>query len=258
MQNLLKLKQSLKEVTRIKINKETRCCSSIATHNINKSLLGPEFDPSILDESKRSNKINLKTKSKTKKTPSSKLSDNINCDTSFQQKTSLNLSQMFNYYANHPINDKQNRKQNKNHPNAYRSYTSASVNKQKHPKSKSTHPSIVLAPQQRGRLNSTNYAQMQKKDKKLAKRLDISMNKYNKIFESKSNSKSKSKNKGISKRSKIVDIKLLRYLKGKASRSYSRSEGVDSQSKAHQKDFQKHPALNFLFNLKSISSTSAK
>ena len=88
-----------------KNKRENRWCSSIAAHNIDNSLLGPEFDPAVLEETRKSNKINLK--SKTKKTPNSKTNENITGDISFQQnRTSVNLSKMFNNYANQPIPEK--------------------------------------------------------------------------------------------------------------------------------------------------------
>ena len=102
---------------------------------------------------------------------------------------------------------KNNRKTNKNQSHAYRSYTSSSVTKKKHPKSKGNYPAIILAPQQnRGRFTSTNHAGRLKKEKQIAKILDLPASKYNLIFGSKNTSKSKSKTKGLSKGSKIFDI----------------------------------------------------
>ena len=159
--------------------RENRCCSSIATHNINKSLMSSEFEPRIFDETRKSNKINLRSKSKWRKTPVNKQNDRKGgIDSSFTHKTSLTLSQMFNYYANHPINEKQWRKYRKNMQNAYRSYTSNSVNKKKYVKSK-PYPSIVLGGKgNKKRFTSTNHWNMSKKDKQLAKILDIPLNKY--------------------------------------------------------------------------------
>jgi hypothetical protein len=114
---------------KIKNKRKNRCWSSIAAHNLNRSLLGSEFDPIIFDESRKSNKINLRSKSKTKKSPKVKQIDESVADSSFQQKNSLNLSQMFNYYTNQPLLDKGSRKPNKNLLNAYKSYNNSSVSK---------------------------------------------------------------------------------------------------------------------------------
>lgn len=102
---------------------------------------------------------------------------------------------MFNYYANQPILEKHG-KGKKSNSGAYRSYTSSSVNKNKHPRSKSGYPSIIIAPDlSRSRYTSTNQAVNLKKERNIAKILDVPMTKYSQIMTSKSTSKSKSKSK---------------------------------------------------------------
>lgn len=49
-----------------KSKRKNRCGSSIAAHNLNRSLLETEFEPVILEDSRKTNKINLRSKSKTK------------------------------------------------------------------------------------------------------------------------------------------------------------------------------------------------
>lgn len=192
--------KSKKNSQKDKHKRENRCCSSIAAHNLNKSLLGPELDPGILEDTRKSNKICLKTKSKPKKTPRKKQVDSSNGDNSFQQKTSLNLSQMFNYYTNQPIGEKHHRKTGKNLQHAYRSYTSSSVSKKKQQRSKGGYPSIIVAPMHnRGRYTSTNQASDLRKSKHIAKILELPLGKYTKLFDKKSKSKSKGRSKGGSK-----------------------------------------------------------
>ena len=145
------------------------------------------------DKSKKSNKIHLKNRGKSKKTPSNKQNESKANDSSFQQRTSLNLSQMFNYYANQPILEKHNRKTTKAQKSGGRSYTSSSVNKKKHPRSKSGYPSINIPfEHSKGRYAVANQGAISKLDRNLAQILDIPMSKF---FVPKSTSKSKSKNR---------------------------------------------------------------
>lgn len=178
---------------RDKNKRENRCCSSIASHNINKSLLASDFDSKLMDEARRTNKINLKSKSKSRKTPVNKQNESKSGDSSFNQKNSLTLSQMFNYYTNHPINEKFGHKPSKNVQNAYRSYTSSSINKKKNSRCKQ-YPSIVLGGKgTKKRFTSTNPNNLSKKERQLARMLDIPLNKYTKMFVTKNHSKTKPK-----------------------------------------------------------------
>lgn len=195
IQNSNSKKRQKRSNTREKQNKrENRCCSSIATHNINRSLLWNDFDPKALEETRKTNKINLRGKSKSRKTPVSKQNESKN-DSSFNQKNSLTLSQIFNYYANQPINESQSRKPSKNIQNAYRSYTSSSVNKTKGKNSRTKqYPSIILGSSQaKKRFTSTNHSNISQKDRQLAQILDIPLSRYGHIFVSKNSSKSKHK-----------------------------------------------------------------
>lgn len=189
-QGQMKNKQK-KNYIRDKYKNEQRCWSSIASHNANKSLLAGDFDVGLQDKSKiKPNKIHLKNRGKSKKTPNSKQNESKANDSSFQQRTSLNLSQMFNYYANQPIWEKHSRKTSKAQKSGGRSYTSSSVNKKKHPRSKSGYPSINIPfEQNKGRYTATNHGAASKLDRNLAQILDIPMSKFNKFFASKSTSK---------------------------------------------------------------------
>lgn len=172
---------------------------------MNKSLLGNEFDPMFFEDPKKSNKIHVKHKSKTRKSPRKKQSENVNNESFSHQKNSLNLSQMFNYYTNHPLVDRQVKKPSKNLQHAYRSYTSSSVSKKKQQRSKSNHPSVLLAPDKAAYI-SNGQSGVTKKDKKFMKILDFPLGKYSKLFVTKGKSKSKSKGKGSSKGVKYFDI----------------------------------------------------
>lgn len=184
--------------------------------------MSSEFEPRIFDDTRKLNKINLRSKSKCRKTPVNRQNDSkAGADSSFHHKTSLTLSQMFNYYANHPINEKQCRKYRKNMQNAYRSYTSNNTSSKGNKK----------------RFTSTNHWNLSKKDKQLAKILDIPLKKYSHMFSAKLHSKSKAKRdrkhlKNYRLWTKFCNLDVTSdILKQKDSRSYSRTDWIDSYTR---------------------------
>lgn len=193
-----------------------------------------------LEETRKTNKINLKHKSKSKKSHGSRKNDGKKAgdkNISFQQRIYLNLSQMFNY-LNYPIMERQTKKSNKNSQHAYRSYTSSSVSKQKKPsRSKNYGPPIFIAANQRGRYTSTNHSHISRKD---------------------DNFKSRSKHKSSLKGTKSIRRNFMDLIKQMDKRSYSRVETTDNYSSAKRRqDYAKQP-LNFLFHSKGAHPSSAK
>ena len=116
---------------------------------------------------------------------------------------------MFSYYANQPILERHSRKTSKAQKSGGRSYTSSSVNKKKHPRSKSGYPSINIPfEHNKGRYTATNQGAVSKLDRNLAQILDIPMSKFNKLFASKSTSKSKRKSGRCEQFSIKISMKL--------------------------------------------------
>jgi len=96
-------KSKTKSYYKEKNKRENRCCSSIAAHNLNKSLFGKDIDLMLVDKRRSNKKITVRSRSKSKKSPKRKKFESSG-EHSFHQKR-LNLSQMFNYYSNYPVRE---------------------------------------------------------------------------------------------------------------------------------------------------------
>ncbi|CAI2383580.1 unnamed protein product [Moneuplotes crassus] len=238
-----KIKSSNKEK-----NREKRCGSSIAAHKLNSSLFGNDIESMLLDKKRSSKKINIRSRSKSKKSPKSKKFEDTFADPSFQH-TNLNMSQMFNYYSNYPTKEflknctshnqrekSHSRKFSKNLQHAYRSYTSNSVNKRGKSKMKNKQPSILLQA-------------LNRKSKNIANILDVPLVKH-----SKSSNKNKAKNGG----KLSTHAKVLASIKDWTDAQYTRMDRQDQYNSSKKHKDNKKNSSSFLFNFKNANPSGSK